>query len=243
VFPEYAKVISSDQTNVDDTLFLVNRDFDYLKELSCNYIKKSDKKSLVKNFNPDLWCNYTDYALSRVKKKSLSVKSKAEKAKKGVQKKKRNKKIASYRGVSSIKNKSTEILFAWPVSQKQFWISSFFGSRKKPNGTWGFHYGIDMAAIRGTNVYSAGAGIVIEARYSRSYGNTIVIAHNRKYKTRYAHLDKILVFVGQKIKQKKLIGKVGRTGLVWKPQGRDPSHLHFEVHSFVKKVNPLRFLA
>ncbi|MCK5633129.1 M23 family metallopeptidase, partial [bacterium] len=142
----------------------------------------------------------------------------------------------------SSKNKKMEIDFSWPIKRSEFWISSLFGSRKKPNGIWGFHYGIDMAAMRGTPVKAACPGIIVEARFSSGYGNTIVIAHGRKYRTRYAHLNKILVRVGQKVKQQQLIGKVGRTGLVWKSQGRDPSHLHFEVHAFGKKVNPMKIL-
>ena len=84
------------------------------------------------------------------------------------------------------------------LSIQHLWVSSLFGSRKL-GGTKGFHAGIDLAAPRGTPVYAAEAGIIIEAAYSAGYGNYILIAHNRKFKTRYAHLDKILVHAGEKV--------------------------------------------
>ena len=62
-----------------------------------------------------------------------------------------------------------------------------------------------------------------------------------KYRTRYAHLDKILVKVGKKVSQNQCIGKVGDTGFIRK-KGRDGSHLHFEVLAFGKQMNPLYVL-
>lgn len=126
----------------------------------------------------------------------------------------------------------------WPIERKQFWLSSPFGPRKKQDGSWGFHHGIDMAAVRNTPVRAAAPGIVIEAGYAKGYGNTIVVAHSKTCKTRYAHLQKILVQPGQKIDAHTIIGKVGDTGLIRK-RGRDGSHLHFEVSMAGKKINPL----
>ncbi len=133
--------------------------------------------------------------------------------------------------------------FAWPIEQSKFWISSFFGPRKLPNLTWKFHYGLDMASVKGTPVRAAADGVVTQATMASSgYGNTIVIAHGSKYKTRYAHLDAILVCVGQKVKTGDCIGKVGDTGFIRK-SGKDGSHLHFEVYLFSKKIDPLTVLA
>lgn len=136
-----------------------------------------------------------------------------------------------------------EGLFAWPLAPEHFWISSLFGPRKLC-GRLGFHAGVDMASPRGTPVYAAGAGIVVDACYSAGYGNYILIAHNRKFKTRYAHLDKILVRVGQKVSSGDCIGRVGATGFVRKSRrGGSASHLHFEVYMKGKPVNPFFFLA
>lgn len=137
-----------------------------------------------------------------------------------------------------------EPLFSWPVQPADFWISSLFGPRRKPSGVWGFHAGIDMAAPRGTPVFAAASGIIVEAAYSPGYGNYIMIAHNRKFKTRYAHLDKILVRVGQKVSSDDCIGRVGATGFVRKSRrGGSAAHLHFEVYMKGKAVNPFYFLA
>ncbi len=144
---------------------------------------------------------------------------------------------------ASWKKLHREALFAWPVAPENFWVSSLFGPRKL-GGRYGFHAGVDMAAPRGTPVHAAGAGIIVEACYSAGYGNYILIAHNRKFKTRYAHLDKILVRVGQNVCSGDCIGRVGATGFVRKSRrGGSASHLHFEVYMKGKPVNPFFFLA
>lgn len=134
-----------------------------------------------------------------------------------------------------------EISFIWPLELYSFYISSYFGPRKKANGKPGFHYGIDLPALKGTPIKAAAAGKVIEAGYAPGYGNTIVVAHTPKYKTRYAHLSKILVISGQHVKQGERIGRVGSTGRV-RSRGNDPSHLHFEVTVMGNRINPLWIL-
>lgn len=84
------------------------------------------------------------------------------------------------------------------------------------------HNGIDYSAPRGTPVYAAGGGKVIAAGYSDSCGNHVNIQHNGKYTTRYYHLDRFRVKVGQTVKQGQVIGAVGSTGYATGP------HLHYE---------------
>lgn len=131
--------------------------------------------------------------------------------------------------------------FHWPLELHHFWLSSLFGARKKANGQPGFHYGIDMAAIRGTPVKAAAGGTVVQAQYVPGYGNNILIQHNTYYRTRYAHLQHMYVTSGQKVVQGQKIGTVGDTGSVRK-NGRDASHLHFEIYHNGSHVNPLRYL-
>lgn len=131
--------------------------------------------------------------------------------------------------------------FQWPIERENFWLSSHFGRRKGPRGVMQFHYGIDMASIKGTPVYAAGAGRVIRAGYESGYGNTILIKHSPLYQTRYAHLDTIAVKKGQIIKQGARIGTVGDTGFTRK-SGTNASHLHFEVCKQGRRVNPLSLL-
>ncbi len=134
------------------------------------------------------------------------------------------------------------IHFCWPIERNKFWLSSCFGPRKGPNGKKSFHTGIDMAAHKGTPVKAAASGTVMQVYEDPlGYGKTIVIKHDQTYKTRYAHLNVMLVKVGQHVKRGDLIGKVGDSGNVRK-QGRDASHLHFELYELGKRVNPLYFL-
>lgn len=133
-----------------------------------------------------------------------------------------------------------DISFSLPIDRGSFWLSSPFGERRKKNGTRGYHWGIDMAAVRGTPVKAVAAGEVIELSYSpKGYGNTIVIQHAHRFKTRYAHLHSICVKLGQCVEQGEMIGRVGSTGHVRSSYGKDPSHLHFEVMESQRKINPL----
>ena len=142
--------------------------------------------------------------------------------------------------IDAVVHKKAHKDFVWPIERSKFWLSSLFGPRKKPKG---FHHGIDMAALKRTPVKAAAAGVVDQVYEDPvGYGKTIVIKHDDTYKTRYAHLDSMLVKVGRQVQAGTLIGRVGDTGNVHK-QGRDASHLHFEVYELGKRVNPLYFLS
>ncbi len=131
--------------------------------------------------------------------------------------------------------------FSLPIPRGSFWLSSPFGPRKKANGKQGFHHGVDMAANRGTPIRAAGSGVVTEAGWGKGYGNTVVIKHDDRFTTRYAHMDNIKVRVGQKVSEGAVIGCVGATGYVRK-SGGDGSHLHFEVRDCGRSCNPFYFL-
>jgi len=122
-----------------------------------------------------------------------------------------------------------------PIYEKDLvMISSNFGVRSDPFlDQKGVHCGLDFVAPIGTNVYATGDGTVTFQQISRTgYGNEIVIDHAFGFGSRYAHLDQILVSLGQKIKRGQLIGKVGRSGRSTGP------HLHYEVLYEGKPVNP-----
>lgn len=84
------------------------------------------------------------------------------------------------------------------------------------------HRGTDYAAPRGTPVYAAGDGRVIEAGYTRPNGNYIFIQHGEQFVTHYLHLHRLRVKKGNKVKQGQIIGTVGSTGAATGP------HLHYE---------------
>lgn len=97
------------------------------------------------------------------------------------------------------------------------------------------HRGTDYAAPTGTPVYAAGDGRVTHAGYNNANGNYVFIAHGSQYVTKYLHLSKRNVKVGQKVSQRQIIGAVGATGYATGP------HLHYEflvngVHRDPRKV-------
>jgi murein DD-endopeptidase MepM/ murein hydrolase activator NlpD len=115
-------------------------------------------------------------------------------------------------------------------------LSSRFGKRKHPIlGYTKQHSGVDFAAAKGTPVYAAGDGSVVQAGKNGGYGNYIKIRHNGTYSTAYAHLNAFArgVRQGKRVRQGQVIGYVGTTGRSTGP------HLHYEVHREGRKINPL----
>lgn len=88
-----------------------------------------------------------------------------------------------------------------------------------------FHSGIDLLAPIGTNVLSAGDGVVVFIGNEGSYGYLVIINHPGGIQTRYAHLSKVNVKLESEVKTGDVIGEVGTTG---QPDIDEP-HLHFEV--------------
>ena len=94
------------------------------------------------------------------------------------------------------------------------------------------HLGTDYGAPTGTLVWTTARGQVAYAGWKGGYGKLVEIVHSNGYRTRYAHLSKILVRKGQLVQQKDIIGKVGATGLATGP------HLHYEIIKNGHHVNP-----
>lgn len=117
-------------------------------------------------------------------------------------------------------------------------LSSSFGGRSDPfNQRLAHHKGLDMSAALGTRVSAPAEGTVVSAGYrSNGYGNLVEIKHRNGFMTRYAHLNKIYVKKGDKVKYNTAIGEVGRTGRA------TGSHLHYEVLYNGRNVNPLTFV-
>ena len=118
----------------------------------------------------------------------------------------------------------------WPTAGI---LSSLFHDRR---GRSHLHGGIDIATRVGTSVQSSAAGVVIFASRNKGFGNEIIIHHGFGYMTVYAHLDKILVSVGDEVTKGQLIAKSGNTGYSTGP------HLHFEVIKDDIQVDPLEYL-
>jgi murein DD-endopeptidase MepM/ murein hydrolase activator NlpD len=116
-------------------------------------------------------------------------------------------------------------------------ITSRYGTRVSPvTGRVHFHTGLDLAAPRGSKVYAARDGIVIQKGYNAILGNHIVIAHAGGLETVYGHLDSAEVELNQTVTSAMIIGRVGSTGASTGP------HLHFEVKEKGGSRNPENFL-
>ena len=128
--------------------------------------------------------------------------------------------------------------WGWPTAYP-YKITSNYAYR------WGkMHDGIDISGPgRGSPIYSIGDGTVVEAAvvgtHSRSDGTYAVIQHNNNVYSLYAHMDSLLVKVGQKVSKGDVIGTMGDTGFA------TGVHLHFSVsygwpyHGSYRFVNPL----
>jgi len=122
----------------------------------------------------------------------------------------------------------------WPVEGA---VTAGFGERIDPlNGEGAFHSGMDIAATSGTEVVASADGMVLSAGTESGYGNAILLDHGNGMTTKYGHLSKIYVVVGQDVKRSQVIGAVGSTGRTTGP------HLHYEVQVQGTPINPAKYL-
>lgn len=116
-------------------------------------------------------------------------------------------------------------------------ITSGFGYRNAPTaGASTYHKGIDWAVPIGTTVVASSSGTVVKAGWASGYGYVVYINHADGRQTRYGHLSKVLVSVGQYVAQGQPIARSGNSGRSTGP------HLHFEMLIGGTAVNPLNYL-
>ena len=126
--------------------------------------------------------------------------------------------------------------FALPVKQA-FRFTSDYGFRRDPKtGGRRMHKGVDFAAPLGTDLHATADGVVTHAGWSSGYGRLIKIQHDFGIETRYAHLSKLRVKVGQRVSRGDHIGDMGASGRV------TGVHLHYEVRVGGKAVNPMIYI-
>ncbi len=122
----------------------------------------------------------------------------------------------------------------WPVHG---WVTSGFGNRISPfTGKRQFHAGLDISTRSGTPITAPAAGVVTFAGREGGYGKMLVINHGHGLVTRYGHLRKYSVKVGQKVKRGERVGAVGSTGRSSGP------HLHYEVLMSGVPTNPRYYI-
>jgi murein DD-endopeptidase MepM/ murein hydrolase activator NlpD len=122
----------------------------------------------------------------------------------------------------------------WPTMG---WVTSGFGFRTNPfTGLTQMHEGLDISNRVGTPVVATAEGIISDIGNDLVHGKILVISHGFGMITRYAHLNKFLVRVGQKVKRGDKVAEIGMTGRTTGP------HLHYEVKLNGIPVNPLRYI-
>ena len=138
-------------------------------------------------------------------------------------------------GVSTVVSKNET--FIWPAAYSKV-ITCKYGPRVHPitkkNSN---HTGIDIRAAMNTNIYATASGEVIKAGWNTAYGNMIIIDHGNGITSLYGHANKLLVKVGDTVKQGDIIMKAGSTGYSTGP------HLHFEVRKNGTPQNPKNYLS
>ena len=122
----------------------------------------------------------------------------------------------------------------WPI---QGWVTSGFGFRTNPfTGLTQMHEGMDISNRVGFPVTAPADGIVSDIGSDWDHGKIVVISHGFGMITRYSHLNKVLVRVGQKVKRGDKIAEVGMSGKTTGP------HLHYEIRLNGIPVNPMRYI-
>ncbi|MBK68330.1 MAG: hypothetical protein CMF54_00895 [Legionellales bacterium] len=122
------------------------------------------------------------------------------------------------------------------VPTENGWVSSSYGKRLDPiTGKLEFHHGVDFAGRSGSAINSVASGLVTWSGFRYGYGNMVEVNHGNGYQTRYAHHEKNLVVVGQKVEKGQVIALMGETGRTTGP------HVHFEVLKNGIPVNPLKY--
>jgi len=116
-------------------------------------------------------------------------------------------------------------------------LTSGFGVRDDPKRRGrSMHSGLDIAAPRGTAIYSTAGGVVTFAGRQSGYGIVVKIRHAFGFETVYAHLSRENVSVGQSVRRGDRIADMGSTG---RSTG---SHLHYEIRIDRMPVNPIKFI-
>ena len=153
-----------------------------------------------------------------------------------------NKKVSSlelrFRGLNNRITDEVLVEAAYPsLAPVRGYITAAKGVRADPfnPGVKETHAGVDISAPSGSRIVAPADGTVIFAGTFAGYGNLVVIDHKFGLITRYAHLQRMNVQVGQHVSRSEIIGYVGMTGRTTGP------HLHYEIWQNNRCLDPARF--
>jgi len=145
---------------------------------------------------------------------------------------------ADQRKIDAARSRSEPVfLFTGPFVQPvEGILTTPFGFTRYVNGKYdSSHQAVDLAADEGTPVQATNDGVVALADSLYLTGNSIYIDHGLGLFSQYAHMSKLLVKTGDKVKRGDVIGLVGTTGFSTGP------HLHFTFWAHNVPVNPNLF--
>ncbi|MEQ9168013.1 MAG: M23 family metallopeptidase [Fulvivirga sp.] len=152
----------------------------------------------------------------------------------------------SFDEIMNLAKNNEELLKAIPTIQpihnpNLTQLVSGFGNRINPfHKARVMHEGIDFAATRGSEVYATGNGkvkmIKTNSELETGYGNYIEIDHGFGYVTKYAHLSKVNLKVGDVVTRGMVIGEVGSSG------GSTAPHVHYEIIKDGVKLDPINYI-
>ena len=142
----------------------------------------------------------------------------------------RDRRVAS----PSVQNAARYQNFDWPVRLARLTRGFIDGNARRGRRP---HWGLDLAAPRGTPIIAAHDGVVVySGRDFSGYGNLILVENGYGWATLYAHLQSFQVREGERIRQGQVLGTMGRTGRA------TGVHLHFEIRKFRDPIDPLPLL-
>lgn len=138
-------------------------------------------------------------------------------------------------GVQTVQPTAIAVPSRMPVEGVR--LSSDYGMRNHPViGGRRAHKGVDLAGPTGTPIYATADGLVETAKNFSSYGLYVRIEHGARLETRYAHMSRLAVAAGERVKKGDIIGYIGSTGRSTGP------HLHYEVRIDGEAVNPIPYM-
>ena len=112
-------------------------------------------------------------------------------------------------------------------------ITSAFGNREDPfSGEKSVHYGIDIGADEGEQIFAVLPGVVKEVGENTSYGKYVLLDHGDDISSRYAHCSELIVKNGEEVKRGQCVALVGSTGYA------TGNHLHLEFLIGQEKYDP-----
>ncbi len=138
--------------------------------------------------------------------------------------------------VAATASTPAQAAYRCPITPTWGRLSAAYGDRKPVGGGTNRHWGIDITAPRGMPVLATMDGTVRYAGRFSSYGVVVYLEHSGGWSSLYAHLERVAVRPGQRVRCGQTVGFVGSTGRSTGP------HLHFELRYRGYPVNPLPYL-